>query len=341
MSQYKKAGVDIELQNRLLENLKKDIKNLRKKEVISSIGSFGGLFSFPLKKYKKPVLVSSCDGVGTKIILAIQYNKLEVLGYDLVCHCVNDILVQGVTDPLFFMDYFGCQKLKGDVFERVLKGIIKGCKENNLVLLGGETAELSGMYPEGIFDLVGFIIGIVERSKILPKKNLKEGDIIYGLPSTGLHTNGYTLARKIIKEKGYPLDQKFTPLNETLGETLLKPHISYLKILKKPIENGIIKAMAHITGGGFVDNIPRVLPENLNASIIKNSWEVPGIFKFLEKEGKIKEEELYKVFNMGIGMVLVVSKKNKVKIENYFKEKGQKFYQIGFLKKGKGEVEIK
>lgn len=341
MSQYKKAGVDIELQNRLLEDLKKDIKALRKKEVISSIGSFGGLFSIPLKKYKNPVLVSSCDGVGTKILLAIQYDKLEILGYDIVCHCVNDILVQGVIEPLFFMDYFGCEKLKGDVFHKVLKGIIKGCKENGLVLLGGETAELSGMYPEKVFDIVGFIVGIVERKKILPNKNLKEGNLIYGLPSTGLHTNGYTLARKIIKERGFSLEDKPFPLNEKLGDALLKPHISYLKILKKPIEEGKIKALAHITGGGFIDNIPRVLPKNLKATIQKNSWEVLPIFKFLEKEGKIQEEELYKVFNMGIGMVIIISRKDKIWLENYFKKEKQKFYLLGELEKGKGEVQIK
>lgn len=341
MSKYKKAGVDIELQNRLLENLKRDIKKLKKREVINSIGSFGGLFSIPLKKYKNPVLVSSCDGVGTKILLGIQQNKLEVLGYDIVCHCVNDILVQGVTEPLFFMDYFGCQKLKGEVFNRVLKGIIKGCKENELTLLGGETAELSGMYPEGVFDLVGFIVGIVEKKEILPKKNLKEGDLIYGLPSTGLHTNGYTLARNIIKEKGFSLSDKPFPLKEPIGDSLLKPHISYLNILRKPLIEGKIKALAHITGGGFIDNIPRVLPGNLKATIKKGSWEILPIFKFLEREGKIEEKELYRVFNMGIGMVLIVAGKDKNWLEGYFRRKNQRFYFLGKLEKGKGEVELR
>ncbi len=340
MSEYKKAGVDIELQNELLNKLKKDnLENLNKR-VISGIGGFGGLYLFPKEKYKKPVLVSSCDGVGTKILISLKSKKLEIVGYDIVCHCINDILVQGVIEPLFFLDYFGCKALEPDIFNSTLKGILKGCKENGLILLGGETAELSGIYPQGIFDLVGFIVGVVEKSKILPKKNLKKGDLILGLPSTGLHTNGYTLARKIIEENNISIDDKPKPLKEPLGELLLKPHISYLKILKNLILKDKIKAMAHITGGGFIDNIPRILPKGLNAIIKRGSWEVLPIFNFLREKGNIKEEELYKVFNMGIGMCLIVSKKDLNYVENYFKRKGYKYYIIGELVKGEGRVQI-
>lgn len=341
MDKYKKAGVDIELQNKLLLELKKDTFKLKKERVISGIGGFGGLYSFPFKNYKNPVLVSSCDGVGTKILLGLQANKLEVLGYDLVCHCINDILVQGTVEPLFFLDYFGCQSLNSYIFKNVLNGIIKACAENGLVLLGGETAELSGMYPKGIFDLVGFIIGVVERTKILPKKNLKEGDLIIGLPSTGLHTNGYTLLRKILKDKGFDLEEKPYPLKEKLKSAILKPHICYLNVLKRPILENKIKALAHITGGGFIDNIPRVLPKNLNALIKTNSWEVLPIFEFIKREGKIQEEEMYKVFNMGIGMCAIVSKENLKSVLKYFDKISQKYYTIGELKKGKGRVVFK
>lgn len=338
MDRYKKAGVDIELQNKLLDNLKKDVQVLKKSGLLSGIGSFGGLFQFPYKKYKNPVLSASCDGVGTKILLGLQSNKLEVLGYDIVCHCINDILVQGVVEPLFFLDYFGCHSLKKDVFKNVLKGIIKACDENNITLLGGETAELKGMYPEDVFDLVGFIIGVVEKSKILPKRNLMEGDLVLGLESTGLHTNGFTLARKILKEKGLSLEDKPYPLKEKLKDLLLKPHISYLKVLRKPILDGDIKALAHITGGGFIDNIPRVLPKNLDLFIKKGSWKILPIFEFLKDSGNIEEMEMYKIFNMGIGMCLIISK-NKLKVISKHLEKNrQKFYIIGELKKGKGKV---
>ncbi len=232
MSEYKKSGVDIELQNELLDKLKKDNLKYLNKRVINGIGGFGGLYLFPKEKYKKPVLVSSCDGVGTKILISLKSKKLEIVGYDIVCHCINDILVQGVIEPLFFLDYYGCKTLEPEIFNSTLKGILRGCKENGLILLGGETAELSGIYPQGIFDLVGFIVGVVEKSKILPKKNLKAGDLILGLPSTGLHTNGYTLARRIIEENKISLEDKPKPFLEPLGELLLKPHISYLKILK-------------------------------------------------------------------------------------------------------------
>ncbi len=340
MEKYKKAGVDIDLQNELIEKLKKDTQKIKSKRLIRGIGGFGGLYSFPFKNYKNPVIVSSCDGVGTKILLGIKSNNLDILGYDIVCHCINDILVQGVIEPLFFMDYFGCEGLKGEVFNNVLKGIIKACEENGIVLLGGETAELKGIYPEGIFDLVGFIVGVVEKSKILPKKNIKEGDIIIGLPSTGLHTNGYTLARKIIQDSGYSLEDKPFPLEEKLSEALLKPHISYLKILKKPIIDGKIKGLAHITGGGFYDNIPRVLPKGMNVIIKRGSWKVLPIFEFLKEKGKIKEEEMYRVFNMGIGICIIISK-NKLKgLSNYFEKNSQEFYIIGEIKKGEGRVVI-
>lgn len=341
MDKYKKAGVDIQLQNKLLLELKKDTLKLKKDRVISGIGGFGGLYSLPFKNYKNPVLVSSCDGVGTKILLGLQTNQLEVLGYDLVCHCINDILVQGAVEPLFFLDYFGCQSLNSYVFKNVLNGILKACAENGLVLLGGETAELSGIYPKEIFDLVGFIIGVVERTKILPKKNLKEDDLIIGLPSTGLHTNGYTLLRKILKDKRFDLNEKPSPLKEKLKVAILKPHICYLNVLKKPILENKIKALAHITGGGFIDNIPRVLPKDLNALIETNSWEILPIFEFIKREGKIQDMEMYKVFNMGIGMCAIISKENLKSVLKYLDKISQKYYIIGKLKRGKGRVVFK
>lgn len=339
MSEYKKAGVDIDLQNELIDGLKRKAK--KGKKILSGIGGFGGLYLFQRSKFKNPVLVSSCDGVGTKIILSLSCKEYKILGYDIVCHCINDILSMGCTNPLFFLDYFGCETLKKEVFNEVLEGIIEACNENGIYLLGGETAELKGIYIEGLFDIVGFIVGVLEKNKVLPKKALlKEGDLIIGLPSTGLHTNGYTLARKIIKEKNLSLDCKPDGMNEKLKDALLKPHISYLKVLKKPLENRIIKAIAHITGGGFYDNIKRILREDLNANIKKGSWKILPLFEFLKREGGLKEEEAYRVFNMGIGICIIIDNRELKNLEEYFKRRKQEFFMIGKLEKGKGEVVI-
>jgi phosphoribosylformylglycinamidine cyclo-ligase len=339
MSKYKQAGVDIEVQNRVLKKIKKTVSKTHSGNVLGAIGGFGACFRFPVEQFQKPVLVSSCDGVGTKILVALQAKELEGLGYDLVNHCVNDCLVQGATQPLFFLDYFGCGTLDADQFQAVIKGITRGCEENGLALVGGETAEMAGFYPPGVFDLVGFIVAAAEKDRLLTGKDLTPGDVILGIPSTGLHTNGYTLARKIcFEQEGMAVDTPLPGAAMTVGEALLKPHLSYLKVLKPLIEEGKVKALAHITGGGFLDNIPRVLPPDVNAFIRLGSWDTPPIFRFLQDKGKIPGEEMLKVFNLGIGMCVFVSPVILSEVTKHFKAHDQKFFTIGSIQPGEARV---
>ena len=339
MSQYKKAGVDIEVQNTLLKKIKKTVHRTLSDNVLGGIGNFGACFRFPAERFQKPVLVTSTDGVGTKILVAQMAHREEGIGSDLVNHCINDILVQGAVEPLFFLDYFATEKLNADVFQAVIRGITHACEENGLALIGGETAEMPGMYPGGIFDMAGFIVGVVERDRMLTGRDLAPGDLIIGLPSTGLHTNGYSLARRICFEsEGLGVDSPLPGAGTTLGDALLQPHLSYLKILKPLIQEGKVKALAHITGGGFMDNIPRVLPPEVNAYIRLGSWDIPPIFRFLQEKGKIADEEMIKVFNLGIGMCVFVSPVVSSDVTKYLKSQNQRYHIIGNLQPGQARV---
>ena len=330
---YKESGVDIDRAVEAKNRIKRIVERFNIKTE-GGIGGFGAIYPF-----KESLIVSSVDGVGTKLKVAFLAGIHNTVGRDLVNHCVNDILVQGAK-PLFFMDYIALYRMDPDLVEKIVEGIAEGCRENGCKLAGGETAEMPGFYREGEYDLVGFIVGFVERENLLPKNNIREGDLIFGLPSTGLHTNGYSLARKIIFEKNnLKIDTFVEEFNCTVGEELLKVHKSYLKSLEGILGKNLIKALAHITGGGFFDNIPRILPEGLKAVIKKESWDIPPIFKYLVREGNLSEREAYRTFNMGIGMIGICDKESIEKIFSHFESIGEKGYLIGEIKRGKG-VEI-
>lgn len=334
---YAKAGVDIDKGNEAVGKIKEMVKRLGVKE----IGKFSGFF--PLKQdLKKPVLVSSADGVGTKLKIAFMMDKHDTIGRDLVNHCVDDILVYGAR-PLFFLDYIATGKLKPDTVSEIVKGILEGCVENEFVLLGGETAEMPGFYQKDEYDVAGFIVGIVEDEKIVDGKKIKKGDLLVGLPSTGLHTNGYSLARHIVFEKlKLNVDNRVDGLSRTVGEELLDVHKSYLKPVSKLLKKGLIKGIAHITGGGFIDNIPRILPETAGVHI-ERIWPVPEIFNFLCEAGKVGNKERYRVFNMGIGMILIIDQENLSKVEGILNSLEEKYYLIGQVtdRKGKEQIKIK
>lgn len=336
-SKYAEAGVNIDKGNETVKKIKEMVKKLGVKE----IGKFSGFF--PLKQdIKKPVLVSSADGVGTKLKIAFMMGKHDTVGQDLVNHCVDDILVYGAK-PLFFLDYIATGKLEPDTVSSIVKGILEGCVENDFVLLGGETAEMPGFYKDNEYDVAGFIVGIVADEKIVDGKNIKKGDLLVGLPSTGLHTNGYSLARQIVFEKlNLQVDSIVDSLPRTVGEELLEVHRSYLKPVTKLVQNSLIKGMAHITGGGFIDNIPRVLPDNAAAQV-ERIWPVPEIFTFLCEAGNVGKKERYRVFNMGIGMVIIIDQKDLSKVEKILNSLKEKYYLIGQVteKKGKEQIKIK
>jgi len=336
--QYQKAGVDIELGNKVKSKLPQLLSSTNRSEVLGKVGGFGGLFALDTKKYKNPVLVSSVDGVGTKLKIAFEYNKHNTIGIDLVNHCVNDIAVLG-AEPLFFLDYIGLGKLEPKVFESIIEGFTKGCKVNNCTLIGGETAQMPGFYKKGEYDVSGTIVGVVEKDEMITGENISDGDVVIGVQSNGLHTNGYSLARKILFDKmKYGVEDYINEIDNVLGEELLRPHMSYLSLVNscKKYVNGI----AHITGGGFYDNIPRVLPKNLDVIIEKNSWEVLPIFNLIQKHGKVSDEEMYHVFNMGIGMVFVMHKKYVNKFLKESKDLKYKSHIIGRVEIGSGKVKI-
>jgi len=312
---YKKSGVDISQTTKIKSTIKSLVKKTFSPQVLSEIGLFGGLYELPQladSGKRKVVLVASCDGVGTKLNVASMMNKHDTVGEDIVNHCVNDILTLGAK-PLFFLDYIAYTKLKPNVIEQVISGLANGCKKNDCALIGGETAMMPDMYKPNEFDLAGFIVGIVDKDKIINGRNIKPGDKLIGIPSTGLHTNGYSLARKIFfKDNIFKVSSRLPGLKQTLGQELLKTHCSYLKQVYPLLP--YISGIAHITGGGFYENIARLLPKNLSCNIYKDKWQVPTIFKLMQKYGKVKDEEMYKVFNMGIGMVLFARTKDTDKI---------------------------
>jgi phosphoribosylformylglycinamidine cyclo-ligase len=335
---YADSGVDIERANRTKQRIKYLAHKTFNKNVLSDIGGFGGLFSIDKKKYADPVLVSSVDGVGTKLKLAFEMGLHHTVGADLVNHCVNDIAVQGAT-PLFFMDYFATGRLEPDVAEKVIAGIADACKHNGCALIGGETAEMPGFYEGGEYDLAGFIVGVVDRTRILTGKSVEAGDVLIGLPSTGLHTNGYSLARKLFFEVGrYTPESYVNEIKGKVGTELMKTHKSYWPIMRRMLEAEAVAAMAHITGGGMTENLPRVLPKGTGAIIETNSWPVPPIFQHMQKIGNVPQDEMLRTFNMGIGMILVVPAKKFKKVQTILDRCGEKGYTIGRVVKGEKRV---
>ena len=331
---YARAGVDIDLGNRLKRQIQSLVKGTHGPRVLGKIGGFGGLFEARFPRLREPVLVASIDGVGTKLKIAFAMDKHDTIGADLVNHCVNDIAVLGAR-PLFFLDYIGCEKLEHRVFQQLLRGFARACRSAGCALLGGETAQMPGMYRKGEYDLAGCIVGVVDRAKIIDGQKIKPGDVILGLASNGLHTNGYSLAREILFRKmRLKVTSRLAGSTTSVGEELLRVHKNYQPLLAN-LPDGIIKGLAHITGGGLIDNLPRILPPNCDAVIEARSWHIPGIFQILQQNGNIDAREMYQVFNMGIGMVAVVAKKNAQRAMSILRAK-----QIGTIERGSGQVRL-
>ena len=335
---YADAGVDIDAGNYSVQLIKDSVKATYRPEVLGDLGGFGGLFALNSGKYKEPVLVSGTDGVGTKLKLAFLLDKHDTIGQDAVAMCVNDILVQG-AEPLFFLDYLAVGKLDPEQVAAVVKGVADACKESGCALIGGETAELNGFYPVGEYDIAGFAVGAVEKSKIITSERVKAGDVLLGLPSSGVHSNGYSLVRKIVFEKkGFKGDEVIPELGKSIGEELLTPTRLYPKTCLPLIEKFDIHGMVHVTGGGYYENIPRALPDNMGAEINVDAWEVPAIFKLLKEWGNVDWHEMYRTFNMGIGMIIIVSADEAEKVKSFLAEKGETCYTIGTVTEGAHEV---
>lgn len=331
---YKQAGVDIAAGNEAVERMKKHVQTTMRPEVLTGLGGFGGLFSLDAQKYREPVLVSGTDGVGTKLMIAFAMDRHDTIGIDAVAMCVNDIVVQG-AEPLFFLDYLACGKLIPEKAEAIVKGIAEGCRQAGCALIGGETAEMPGMYKDGEYDIAGFAVGIAERSKLIDGSKVRPGDVVLGLASSGIHSNGYSLVRKILLEQaGLSLDQHVDALGAKLGDVLLEPTRIYVRSVLALIESVEVKALSHITGGGFVENIPRMLPADVNVDIERGSWPVPPIFSLLRDEGKLTEYDLYRTFNMGIGMVVIVSAEQADEAVRTAEANGESVYRIGAVVEG-------
>lgn len=334
---YKSAGVDIEAGYEAVSLMKKHIKKTFTKGVLSDIGGFGGLFSINKNEFDEPILVSGTDGVGTKLKIAFSIDKHDTIGEDCVAMCVNDILCQGAK-PLFFLDYIATGKLNPEKVASIVEGIANGCVKSDAALIGGETAEMPGLYNEDEYDLAGFAVGIVDKKKIIDGSKIKEGNIAIGLQSSGIHSNGYSLVRKIIEENKLDLNKYYEEFGKTLGEELLTPTKIYVKPIMKLIEKIEVNGLAHITGGGFLENIPRILPNGLSAQLDSSKWKRPRIFDFIKNIGNLDINEMYKVFNMGIGMIIFIDEKNVNEALNILEENGEKGYKIGEVIKGEGIV---
>ncbi|HEY1660611.1 MAG TPA: phosphoribosylformylglycinamidine cyclo-ligase [Candidatus Sulfotelmatobacter sp.] len=335
---YADAGVDIDRANRTKQRIKYLAHKTFRRGVLSEIGGFGGLFAIDKAKYLDPVLVSSVDGVGTKLRVAFEMGLHSTVGGDLVNHCVNDIAVQGAA-PLFFMDYLATGKLDPSTAVQVVEGIADACKHNGCALIGGETAEMPGFYPEGEYDLAGFIVGVVDRDKIITGKDVQIGDVVLGLPSNGLHTNGYSLARKLLFEiAGYSPDDYVNEIKNKVGNELLRTHKSYWPVLRKLIDAKCVSALAHITGGGITENLPRVLPRGMSALIELGSWPALPVFEHLQKLGNVPQDEMLRTFNMGLGMLIVVPLAKFKKAQSVLERGGEKAYTVGRIIKGDRKV---
>ena len=327
MTTYKEAGVDIDLANKSIDRIKKAVKSTFNKNTLSDLGAFGGCYDFPKDEYDAPVLVSSTDGVGTKLNIAFLSEKHTTIGQCIVNHCVNDILVLGAK-PLFFLDYFATGKLIPSVFEDVVTGMTVACKQNSCALIAGETAEMPGFYNENEYDLSGTIVGAVDKKNLMSSRSVKKGDLLIALPSTGLHTNGYSLARKVLLEH-FKVSDYIEELSSTLGDALLAVHKSYLNIIEPILTNTSLVAMSHITGGGLIENTERVIDKGLKIKIDWGAWETPHIFNLIQEKGNVPIEDMRRSFNLGLGMVLVVKKQSISSFEDYLKKNNQKYFLIG------------
>jgi phosphoribosylformylglycinamidine cyclo-ligase len=337
---YSDAGVDIDAATRATDKIKELARRTFNDRTLSEIGSFGGMFDGAFPNLASPVLVASADGVGTKLKIAFAAGLHNTVGRDLVNHCVNDILVQGAR-PLFFLDYIATGKLSPETVADVVGGVADGCRENGCVLLGGETAEMPGFYAEGEYDIAGFIVGVVDREKTIDGKRIAPNDVLLALPSVGLHTNGYSLARKLFFDvAGHSVNTRIDALDATVGEALLEQHKSYLRALEGLLDGGSIKGLAHITGGGLTDNIPRLLPEGTAVEIDKDSWPVLPIFTLMQEIGNVLEPEMYRTFNMGVGMVIACEESDAAAIKSHFSAQGERSYEIGRVVAGNREVKI-
>src|SRR5215467_12864998 len=335
---YRQSGVDIDAGNETVRRIKQLARTTFTPGVLSEIGSFGGLFKLDRDGVKEPVLVASADGVGTKLKIAFMTGRHDTVGADLVNHCVNDILVQGAR-PLFFLDYLATGRLSPDVAEQVVAGVVRGCRENGCALLGGETAEMPGFYADGEYDIAGTIVGVVERSKVIDGRSIVVGDAVIGLPSSGLHTNGYSLARRVIFDVcGYRAEQTVPELGTTAGAALLAPHRSYLSAMKPLIAADLVKGMAHITGGGITENLPRILPDGTAAAIDRAAWTVPPVFKLLQDRGGVADDEMFRAFNMGIGLIVVCSAEDESRTMDMLTKAGEQPVRLGAIVAGSPSV---
>ena len=326
---YRDAGVDIDAGDSLVEKIKPFAKRTMRPEVLGDLGGFGALVEIS-KKYRQPVLVSGTDGVGTKLKLAFEWDQHDTVGIDLVAMSVNDILVQG-AEPLFFLDYFACGKLDVERAAAVIKGIASGCEQSGCALIGGETAEMPGMYPDGEYDLAGFAVGVVEKEQVINGRSIAAGDIVLGLASNGIHSNGYSLVRKIIERARPELDAPFAD-GQTLRQAIIAPTRLYVKPILAALKHFTIKGMAHITGGGISENVPRILPENTVAAIDAQSWPLPKLFQWLQQAGQVDSQEMYRTFNCGIGMVLVVNAADAAAVQQFLQQQGETVYEIGVIR---------
>jgi len=336
---YRSSGVDIDAGNEAVRRIRRLARSTFTSGVLSDIGSFGGLFSLSGTSFRQPVLVASADGVGTKLRVAFLANRHDTVGADLVNHCVNDIVVQGAL-PLFFLDYLATGRLLPVVAEQIVSGMARACRENRCALLGGETAEMPGFYADGEYDLAGFIVGAVDRDRLIDGHTLVAGDVLIGLPSTGLHTNGYSLARRIIFDTlGLTVDSVLPGIGATVGDALLAIHRSYFEVLRPVIDRALAKGLAHITGGGITENLPRILPPGLDAEIRRDAWEVPGLFRLMQDAGGIADDEMYRAFNMGIGMIVACAAGDVDDVLAQLRSAGeQRTFVIGDLVQGNRTV---
>jgi phosphoribosylformylglycinamidine cyclo-ligase len=326
---YKEAGVNIEAGYEAVNRMKKHVQKTLRTGVLGGLGGFGGMFDLSALNLKEPVLVSGTDGVGTKLMIAFLMDRHDTIGIDAVAMCVNDIVVQG-AEPLYFLDYIACGEADPIKIEAIVKGVADGCLQAGCALIGGETAEMPGLYDPSDYDLAGFAVGAAEKSKLITGKTIQPGDVLIGLASSGIHSNGYSLVRKVFFNKAnMSLSDHIDDLGCTLGEELLRPTKIYVKPILSALEKFNLKGIAHITGGGFIENVPRMLPEGLGAKINENSWPVPPVFKLISKLGEIEYKEMYNVFNMGIGMVMAVSKEEVPGLLEHFKQAGEKAFEIG------------
>ena len=338
---YADAGVDIDAGNRAVELMKESVRATYRPEVIGDLGGFGGLFALNSGKYQEPILVSGTDGVGTKLKLAFMADKHDTIGQDAVAMCVNDILVQG-AEPLFFLDYIAVDKVDAEKVANIVQGVAKACKESGCALIGGETAEMAGFYSKGEYDIAGFCVGVVEKSKMITGEKVAPGDVLLGLPSSGVHSNGFSLVRKICFEgMGYDMNTPVAEFDSTLGEKLLTPTRLYPKSCLPLIEKFDLHGMVHITGGGFYDNIPRILPNNCDAEIEAEAWDIPIVFKKLQEWGNVSWTEMYRTFNMGIGMLLVVAPEEADAVRSHLTASKETFYELGKVVEGSKKVIMK